>query len=200
MIFKKTIKKKLFPIVFLFLIIFNLNFIITESIGLIKDIPGNSVNNDTILPNETINYNFTNNNVLFGISTDTFTNVNINLDTSVSNRESLMLITNNNNSLHLDLILKRNIEQFGLQKKPKGPSDGKLQYRYGFNYIIRIRANESVQNITFQYKKSMRYGLNPNLNYNIVKFQEELESWDLIEEHKLYFLILNDKGFEIKIK
>ncbi len=192
---KKHLNRKITLLVF-FLFLFQFNFLFINSLGVTKDISGNYVNNDIINPNQTVFYNFTNNNVLFGISTDSYMDTNIDLDPSIFNRESLILITNENNPLSVNFTLKSNMEKFNLNKTPKRPSDGNLQYRYRFNHIINIRSNISIQNLTIRYKKSMNNGLKPNFNYKIVLYEEGANSWQPLKTVDK----LNDSSGEIYLE
>ncbi|MBY8982171.1 MAG: winged helix-turn-helix transcriptional regulator [Candidatus Lokiarchaeota archaeon] len=180
MAFKKSNSRKRYVFFFLCLIIFELNFIIIGSLAEIRDIPGNSVINQKINQNEHVIYNFSSNSVLFGMFSDSDINISIDLESSIYNRETFMLINNNNNSLVLNFTLKSNIAQFGLQRKPKNPQSGNFQYKYQYNYVMRIWANISIQNITFRYIKNSGYGLNPKVNYKIAVFSENQESWEIV--------------------
>ncbi|MBY9005743.1 MAG: winged helix-turn-helix transcriptional regulator [Candidatus Lokiarchaeota archaeon] len=177
---KNQTKKRIFIITFLTLIFFEINFIFTLSLSEIIDIPGTQVNDDMIDPNQTIIYNFTNNNVFFGISTDSAVNLNLDLGPSIFNRKSHIIISNNNTAIDLNCTLRPTMEQHGLQQQPKNPSDSHFQYRYRYNHIIKIHTNTTIQNLTLQFKKNMMYGLAQNSKFKIGIFEYNLESWNII--------------------
>lgn len=156
--------------------------IILEFSALSLIISGEEVNgyskNYKLNPNQR-EYYFFNNSIQFGISTNVSLSGTIEFDRQIANRETFLLIRNNK-PLTIDFNSETDMEGFGFQKKPKGPSDGKYKYQMQFNYILRFKANATVQNITVQYLKDERFGLDPKSNYKIAQYQEGKESWELL--------------------
>ncbi len=181
---KKQIKKKMFIISFFMLILFEFNFIFTLSLSETRIISGTQVYDDIINPNQTVIYNFSDNNILFGISTDSEINMNLDIGSTIFSRESFIIVNNNNNSIFFNCSLRSNIEQYDMQQKPKGPLNTNFQYRYSYNNIIRIRTNTTIQNLTIQFRKSPQFGLGYNLNYRIGIFENNLESWAIVPTYE----------------
>lgn len=159
------------------LVIFEFNLVIFNIKG--EDISGFSTYyNQNPIQNQTVYYNF-DNSIRFGISTNVSVNGKIEFDSAIANRDTLIIIGNEQPAT-INFTSKTDIDGFDFQKKPKGPSEANFQYKYQFNYIIQIKANISITNITIQYQKVQRYGLNPNGNYKIARFRKGNESWDLL--------------------
>jgi len=169
-------KKSLYVSLFcFFLVIFGLsNFILKVS--------GETINGFSTNYNQSANqaeYYFFNNSIQFGIFTNVSLNGSIEFDKQISNRETFILVKNDN-PIQIDFTSKTNMRGFGMQNQPKGPSNGNYQFKYQFNYILKLQSNSTIQNFTIHYLKANRYGLNPNENYKIAVYQEGEESWELL--------------------
>ncbi|MBD3212143.1 MAG: winged helix-turn-helix transcriptional regulator [Candidatus Lokiarchaeota archaeon] len=147
--------------------------------------------------NESIRYYF-NNSIQFGLSTNASLNGTIEYDKQISNRETFIKISNNN-PLVLNFSSETDLGGFGYQRKPKGPSSGNSQYQYQYNYILQIRANSTVQNLTIQYLKVQKFGLDPNKNYKIAQFYEGSDSWEILQTEEKFNESTNESYLETQL-
>lgn len=175
-----TDKKRILISIFcLLLVIFGLSNFIFQVSG--ETINGFSTNYNQSA-NQGKNYYF-NNSIRFGIFTNVSLNGSIEFDKQISNRKTFIIVKNDN-PITMDFNSKTNMKGYGMQNQPKGPSSGNYQFKYQFNYILKLQSNSTVQNITIQYLKVNRYGLNPNENYQIAVFQDGEESWELVSTYE----------------
>ncbi len=70
---------------------------------------------------------------------------------------------------------------YGYSEAPKEPHEGNRQYQYRYNCIFRIKSNNSIDKLTFRFKKDSQYGLDPNLEYSIAVYEEEEDSWEIVD-------------------
>ena len=145
-------KKKLIFCVSLILLMFlQYEFIIPDAEGRKETIPGYS-HHDFVNPNETVSYNFNPSNVNFEISSNTLIELNIEYGPTISDRQ-IMFIVKNSDSMTLNISSTTDINSYGLPGVPQEPSRGNYRYQYQYNCIYKIRSNQTIENLTIQYKK-----------------------------------------------
>ncbi|MFX1414886.1 MAG: winged helix-turn-helix transcriptional regulator, partial [Promethearchaeota archaeon] len=154
-----------------------------------EDIPTFS-HQDRIHPNETVIYRFPN-DIIFGISTDTIIDIDINYENRISNRQ-IFIIVNNSIPIYLNVTIRVDIGEFNLTRQPENPGRGNNQYQYRYNCIYRIRSNVTIENLVFRSIKNAFYGLNPGIQYTMGFYNPTQESWQLIDTNE----ILNETSSE----
>lgn len=160
----------------LFLLEYNLIFAIGTSRK--EKISGNGTQ-DSVKPKERVSYDFMNNNT-FEISTDVYIDLYIEYENDISYRQSYFII-NNSIPISLNISIKTNLQNFGIIQSPQQPQKSNSRFKFGYNCIIRIRTNTSIENLTIRYRKVQEFGFNPDFLYTIAIFEANQESWELIE-------------------
>lgn len=180
MFFLNSKKRKTRIISFLILsvIVLQFTFFIYQVSGRTEVIPGFSTE-DQIYPNETVIYKFPN-NIVLGISTDTFIDIRINYENRIANRE-IFLIVNNSSPISLNITSKINLGGFNLSKQPETPRRGGFQFQYRYNCIYQIKSNVTIENVTLRSIKNSFYGFNPNNQYFIAIFEPSQDSWQFVD-------------------
>lgn len=172
-------RSKLFSIFVLLLVIINFNILISQVLSYrTENIPGFSTH-DRVYPNESVKYMF-NNSIIFDISTDNFIDLNIEYENNIENRQIYFQI-NNSNPITLNISSKVLMQNFGMPQPPQGPRRGDTQFRYGYNCILRIKTNTTIDELTISSSKRTQYGLNPNLDYSLAVYESSQGSWELID-------------------
>lgn len=172
-------RSKLFSIFVLLLVIINFNILISQVLSYrTENIPGFSTH-DRVYPNESVKYMF-NNSIIFDISTDNFIDLNIEYENNIENRQIYFQI-NNSNPITLNISSKVLMQNFGMPQPPQGPRRGDSQFRYGYNCILRIKTNTTIDELTISSSKRTQYGLNPNLDYSLAVYESSQGSWELID-------------------
>ena len=174
-------KKKLPLIIFGLLLFSLLSFTLTVNVnGEVRERTGQNVFNEMIGSNQTVYYNFTDNDVFYGFHSNINLTVNIELVTEVKNRELFLDIKNTGDPFMLNLTSKASMSDFDFQKAPKNPSNQNYRFQYKYNSIIKMRANSSISNITARFEIDQEFGLSKNKQYQITLYQEGFESWKTI--------------------
>ncbi|MFX1495817.1 MAG: hypothetical protein ACFFBZ_16155, partial [Promethearchaeota archaeon] len=96
----KKRKSRIFSFLVLLVIVLQFSFFIYQASARTEVIPGFSTEDD-IYPNETVIYKFPN-NIVLGISTDSFMHIRINYENRIANRE-IFLIVNNSSPISLNI-------------------------------------------------------------------------------------------------
>ena len=170
-------KKKLPLIIFGLLLFSLLSFTLTVNVnGEVRERTGQNVFNEMIGSNQTVYYNFTDNDVFYGFHSNINLTVNIELVTEVKNRELFLDIKNTGDPFMLNLTSKASMSDFDFQKAPKNPSNQNYRFQYKYNSIIKMRANSSISNITARFEIDQEFGLSKNKQYQITLYQEGFES------------------------
>ena len=141
---------------------------------------------------ESVSYHFSN-NIHFGIETEVFTELEIEYNKNIENRETSMDI-NNDNPITLHIKVERNMENFGFSKMPKEPKQEEYQVRSQYKCIYRIKSNTSIDKVKFEFKKDFQYGLDPLIEYSLAVYEEDENSWELLDTEE----ISDDSGTYIK--
>jgi predicted transcriptional regulator len=132
---------------------------------------------------ESVSYRFSN-NIQFEIGTEVFTELEINYNEKIENRETSMNI-NNDNPISLEIDVERSMENFGSSKNPKEPKQGGNQLRSQYQCIYRIRSNSSIEKIKLEFKKDAVYGLDPLIEYSLAVYEEDDDSWELLDTEEI---------------
>lgn len=172
-------RSKVYSIFILFVIIINFNFLLSQVFAYrTENILGFSTQ-DKVYPNESVKYIFYN-NIIFDISTDSLIDLNIEYENNIENRQIFFQI-NNSESISLNISSKVSMQNFGMPQPPQGPRRGDSQFRYGYNCIIQIKTNATLEHLTISSIKRAAYGLSPNLDYSLAKYESSQDSWVLID-------------------
>ncbi|MHA1197546.1 MAG: hypothetical protein ACTSPH_14310, partial [Promethearchaeota archaeon] len=139
-----------------------------------ENIPGFSIT-DTVNPNETVVYRFSN-NIILKISTNVKIELKVKYDKSISSRE-ISLIINNDNPISLNLTSKPNMESFGHANPPKLPKQQNFQYQNKYNCIFQLISNVTIKNITLRSFKNEQFGFNKNQKYTLMFYQNGETEW-----------------------
>ncbi|MFX1590230.1 MAG: winged helix-turn-helix transcriptional regulator [Promethearchaeota archaeon] len=174
----KKRKSRTFSILILTVIVLQFTFFIFQVSSREEIIPGFSTE-DQIYPNETVIYKFPN-NIILGISTDTFIDIKISYENRIANRE-IFLKVNNSSPISLNITSKMEMGSFNLSKQPETPRRGGFQFQYRYNCIYQISSNVTIENITFRSIKNSFYGFNPNNQYSMAIFKASQDSWQFID-------------------
>ncbi len=164
-----------------FLLEFNL-FIVYGIAKKDKDVSGFSKKTE-IKGDESVSYHFSN-NIHFEIDTEVFTELKIKYNERIENREVSMDIKNDN-PISLDIKVERSMENFGYSKNPNAPQQGSIQLRSEYRCIYRIKSNSSIDKIKITFKKDSEYGLNTYTEYSIALYEEDDDSWELLETEEV---------------
>ena len=169
----------------LLLIIFLLEFNLFIGYGIAKkdrEVSGFSKKTE-INRDESVSYHFSN-NIHFEIDTEVFTELEIKYNERIENRETSMDI-NNDKPISLQLEVERSMENFGSSKNPKEPKQGENQLRSQYKCIYRIKSNSSIEKLKVTFKKDSEYGLDPYTEYSIALYEEDEDSWELLETEEV---------------
>jgi len=179
----KKRKIRIFSILILSVIVLQFTFFIYQASSREEIIPGFSTE-DQIYPNETVIYKFPN-NIVLGISTNTFIDIKISYENRIANRE-IFLKVNNSSPISLNITSKMEMGSFNLSKKPETPRRGDFQFQYRYNCIYQISFNVTIENITFRSIKNSFYGFNPNNQYSMAIFKASQDSWQFVDTSDKY--------------
>ena len=186
-------KTKLYSIFVLLFIFINFNVLISQVLAYrTENIPGFSTQ-DNVYPNESAEYLFYN-NIVFDISTDTFINLNIQYENNIENRQIYFQI-NNSFPIALNISSKTSMQNFGMPQSPQGPRKGDNQFRYGYNCILQIKSNTTINQLVISSVKRASYGLSPNLKYSLALYESSQDSWELIDTSE----VLNETTSEFSL-
>jgi DNA-binding transcriptional ArsR family regulator len=155
-----------------------LNIVLTHTTGRTENI-SEFWTTDIVESDEYVTYNFPN-NIIFEITTSSRTNLYIEYENQIFNRQSLFIF-NNNQSISLNISSKVKMENFGISQPPRSPKKGNFQLRYRYDCIFRIRSNSSIQNFKIYYRKLDQFGLRSNKNYSLAIYSSNQESWELVD-------------------
>ncbi|MHA1642646.1 MAG: winged helix-turn-helix transcriptional regulator [Promethearchaeota archaeon] len=169
--------------VFFFLLIFNISLLMLEPVNARQEnIPGFSIT-DTVNPNETVVYRFSN-NIILKISTNVKIELKVKYDKSISSRE-ISLIINNDNPISLNLTSKPNMESFGHANPPKLPKQQNFQYQNKYNCIFQLISNVTIKNITLRSFKNEQFGFNKNQKYTLMFYQNGETEWRIQQTREI---------------
>ncbi|MEJ2248148.1 MAG: winged helix-turn-helix transcriptional regulator [Candidatus Lokiarchaeota archaeon] len=174
--------KKIRYFTLIILLIFTLNSIVVFNYGFAfreEKVPGFG-KKDQIRAGENVLYNFSNNNMVYQIHTDSNINLNIQIGSQIQNRQIYLDFLNNNNSFQLNISTQKNLQDFEIMNQPKGPSQGRYKWQLQYNCIYRLKVNSTIQTVIVRFNKSTKYGLNPDNHYSIATYNKNQDSWDLI--------------------
>ena len=87
------------------------------------------------------------------------------------------------------------MQNFGMSSLPQGPEKGGNQFKYGYNCILRIKTNATIEYLTINSIKKINFGLNPNLEYSLALYESSQDSWELIDTTEE----LNESNSEITL-
>ncbi len=174
----KKRKIRIFSILILSVIVLQFTFFIYQSSSREEIIPGFSTE-DQINPNETVIYKFPN-NIVLGISTNTFIDIKISYENRIANRE-IFLKVNNSSPISLNITSKMEMGSFNLSKQPETPRRGGFQFQYRYNCIYQIKSNVTIENVTFRSIKNSFYGFSPKTQYSMVMFEPSQDSWQFVD-------------------
>jgi DNA-binding transcriptional ArsR family regulator len=73
------------------------------------------------------------------------------------------------------------MQNFGMPQPPQGPRRGDSQFRYGYNCILQVRINTTIEHLTISSIKRSTYGLNPNLDYSLAVYESSQDTWVLVD-------------------
>jgi len=147
-----------------------------------ETVPGFS-KNDIVNPNEMVTYTFSN-NLVFQISSDNTTDLDMQYDNKMNNRQ-VSFIINNSNSLSIQIRSKTEFQSYGLAETPRGPSNTQAQWRYGYNCYYQVRFNTSIENFTIRFKKNANLGINGDNTHSIGQYDINKDSWELISTNEV---------------
>ncbi|MGQ4875901.1 MAG: winged helix-turn-helix transcriptional regulator, partial [Promethearchaeia archaeon] len=173
-------KRKKITIIFFFFILFKYFLIIPYVYSLEKDIYGFSIQ-DKVDPGESISYNFLN-NLHFKIKSNVSLHISIAYNPIMSNRQ-VEINVRNNQSLQLNISSNPELSSFGIGIIPKNPKEAR-QMVYNYGCIYRIWSNSSIEEISFMFLINKEFGLNEDMNYSLVFYKLNEESWCLIDTEK----------------
>lgn len=132
---------------------------------------------------ESKSYRFSN-NIHFEIGTDVYTELEIKYNEKIENREISMDI-NNDEPISLEIKVETSMENYGSSKNPKDPKQGEIQLRSQYRCIYRIKSNSSIEKLKLTFKKDSEYGLDPYIEYSIALYEENDDSWELLETEEV---------------
>ncbi len=141
---------------------------------------------------EEVHYHFSN-NIEFGIKTEVPTNLDIEYDKNIENRETYFEIQNIN-PISLQIRVKRNMKGYGFSDNPNDPEKGEKQLKSDYECIYQLKMNESIDKIKLVFKKDFEYGLDPNIEYSLALYEEDEKSWELLDTEE----ISDDSGIYLK--
>ena len=179
MIGRKKRKVILLNVIVFFL---GFNLLLNNGTAIETDINGLSYQG-FITPNEEFSLNFRQ-NIKFRIRTDVGINLSSNYHSLIFNHQASMII-NNSNPISLNIAVKFNLLHF-LSKLPDSPklNDTRLIFRY--NRVYKLKANTSIEKVTFQFNKDPKFGLSSTKAYIIAVYTANQTSWEpLLTEEKL---------------
>jgi len=175
-------KNQIVYAIILILILFNYTIFISYAKAAKKKNIPRFWTEDRIQPNERITYQFLN-NITFEISSNTLLDLYIEYENGSANKQTSFVITNEN-PLSLNIISKSSLKNFGLIKQPQDPKQGEKKIRFQYDLVFNFKSNVTISNITIQYLKTSRYGLDPDASYSLALFKLDQEAWELIETYE----------------
>jgi len=132
---------------------------------------------------ESVSYHFSN-NIHFEIDTEVYIKLEIKYNERIENRETSMDI-NNDNPISLEIKVDRSMQNYGYSKNPKDPKQGEYQLRSQYRCIYRIKSNSSIEKLKLTFKKDSEYGLDPFIEYTVALYEEDEDSWELLETEEV---------------
>jgi predicted transcriptional regulator len=175
-------RSKLYSILILLLVFINFNIIFSQVLAFRTEHISGFSTQDRVYRHESVKYIF-DNNIIFDISTDSFIDLNIEYENNIENRQIFFQI-NNSNSISLNISSKVSMQNFGMSQPPQGPRRGDSQFRYGYNCILQVRTNTTIEQLTISSIKRATYGLNPNLDYSLAVYESSQDTWALIDTNE----------------
>ena len=172
-------RSKLYSVFILLLLFINFNFLFSQVLAHRTEHISGFSTQDKVYPHESVKYIF-DNNIIFNISTDSFIDLSISYENNIENRQISFQI-NNSNSISLNISSKVSMQNFGMPQPPQGPKRGDSQYRYGYNCILQIKTNATLEHLTISSIKRATFGLNPSLDYSLAMYESSQDSWVLID-------------------
>ena len=175
----KILHKKWLSLLFILVVFFEFNLLLTQILAIRTVNVGGLSTDDHINPNETVKYIFSN-QIIFDITTNTSIDLHIEYDNGIRDRQTYFQI-NNSNPIFLNITSKPYIQNFGMTKTPQGPMKEGTQYQYRYNCIFRVKTNTTVEKLTIEGLKLPKYGFNLDTKYSLAMYDNTEDSWELIE-------------------
>ena len=184
-------RKQWICMLFLLIIFFEFNFLVTQTLA-IRTVNVNGFSTDDhVNSNETVRYMFYN-QIIFDITTNVSLDLHLEYDNRIRDRQIFFHI-NNSKSILLNVTSKPNIQNFGLSKTPQGPGQGDSQYQYRYNCIFQVRTNETLEMLQVEGLKLPSYGFNPESSYTLAIYNTNEDNWELIDTYEA----VNESSSEI---
>lgn len=149
---------------------------------------------DSIKPKERVSYEFMNNNT-FEISTDTYIDLYIEYENSISFHQTYFIV-NNSLPISLNISTKSNLQNFGVSQPPQQPQKSNYQFQFKYDCIFRLRSNTSISNLTITYRKIQTFNLDPEATYSLAIFESNQDSWELVNTIELIDETTSEKYLE----
>jgi len=175
----KITRKQWLSFIFLLLVFFEFNILVTQILAIRTVNVGGLSTDDHVSPNETVRYFFSN-QIIFDITTNVSLDLHIEYDSGIRDRQSFFHV-NNSNPILINITSKPNIQNFGLPKTPQRPGEGINQYQYRYNCIFRVKTNVTVEMLRIEGLKVPLYGFNPEKSYSLAIYDDTKDSWELID-------------------
>lgn len=190
----KITRKQWISLIFLVIVFFEFNFLISHTLAIrTVDVNGFSTD-DRVNSNETVRYMFFN-QIIFDITTNVSLDLRLEYDNRIRDRQTFFHI-NNSKSILLNITSKPSIQNFGLSKAPQGPEQGESQYQYRYNCIFRVRTNETLEILRIEGLKIPSYGFNPESSYSLAIYDSTKDNWELIDTNEA----INESSSEIYLQ
>ena len=189
------VKRENKTIIFLasFIVLLSLNLYLNTVTARDVDVLGFSTS-DSINPDETVNYHFSN-NILLSITTNIFMDVDIDYENQIKNKQ-IHIFINNSNPIQLNITSKENLGNFGVTRALQNPNKGGIQYQYKYNCIMLMKTNVTIEDMTIRSLKGSQYGFSLNNQYSIGVYEPSSESWEILETSEQ----LNESNSELYLE
>ena len=176
-----------------FIVLLSLNLYLNTVTARDVDVLGFSTS-DSINPDETVNYHFSN-NILLSITTNIFMDVDIDYENQIKNKQ-IHIFINNSNPIQLNITSKENLGNFGVTRALQNPNKGGIQYQYKYNCIMLMKTNVTIEDMTIRSLKGSQYGFSLNNQYSIGVYEPSSESWEILETSEQ----LNESNSELYLE
>ena len=176
-------KKRIFCILFLTVFLLDFSLLIFDvSARKQKDVSGFS-KQDTLQQGESVSYRFSN-NIKLKISSDAYTELDIEYSENIENREFSIDIESGRyryEHIYLEIQSERSMRSFGISEVPNDPKNGEIPLRTQYRCIYRIKSNHTIEKLKFEFGKTGQHGIDPLIEYSVAVYEEDEDSWDLID-------------------
>ncbi|MBD3255545.1 MAG: winged helix-turn-helix transcriptional regulator [Candidatus Lokiarchaeota archaeon] len=141
--------------------------------------------NGSLGPDDSVSYRFAN-NIRFSLSTNVKTDYEIELDSSIKNRQTSIDIKTTL-PISVEITGERDFRDFSVDKSPKPPIKDGIQLTSNYRFFIMIESNTSIEELEFKFLKDSNYGIDPLIKYSVAFFEENEGSWDLVETKEVTY-------------